>query len=87
MKSFPTLVQSAGGNLQRGSASTMPRVLNGIVAVCPDLGIGNNGNLPWHPVRLRWVTAVMQKRRGACKIMIFLAACSVLRIRPVISGH
>ncbi|XP_074530457.1 dihydrofolate reductase [Halichoeres trimaculatus] len=30
----------------------MPRVLNGIVAVCPDLGIGMNGNLPWHPVRL-----------------------------------
>ncbi|AWP06475.1 Dihydrofolate reductase isoform 3 [Scophthalmus maximus] len=30
----------------------MSRVLNGIVAVCPDLGIGNHGNLPWHPVRL-----------------------------------
>uniref|UniRef100_A0A3Q0RDS1 dihydrofolate reductase n=1 Tax=Amphilophus citrinellus TaxID=61819 RepID=A0A3Q0RDS1_AMPCI len=30
----------------------MARILNGIVAVCPDLGIGNNGNLPWHPVRL-----------------------------------
>ncbi|XP_029367056.1 dihydrofolate reductase [Echeneis naucrates] len=30
----------------------MPPVLNAIVAVCPDLGIGNNGNLPWHPVRL-----------------------------------
>ncbi|KAM7018599.1 dihydrofolate reductase [Tautogolabrus adspersus] len=30
----------------------MPRVLNGIVAVCPDLGIGMNGNLPWHPARL-----------------------------------
>ncbi|XP_070760667.1 dihydrofolate reductase [Enoplosus armatus] len=30
----------------------MSRVLNGIVAVCPDLGIGKNGNLPWHPVRL-----------------------------------
>ncbi|XP_037339476.1 dihydrofolate reductase isoform X2 [Pungitius pungitius] len=30
----------------------MSRVLNGIVAVCPDLGIGCHGNLPWHPVRL-----------------------------------
>ncbi|XP_029295785.1 LOW QUALITY PROTEIN: dihydrofolate reductase [Cottoperca gobio] len=30
----------------------MSRILNGIVAVCPDLGIGNNDNLPWHPVRL-----------------------------------
>ncbi|XP_076005646.1 dihydrofolate reductase [Genypterus blacodes] len=30
----------------------MSRVLNGIVAVCPDLGIGMNGNLPWHPARL-----------------------------------
>ncbi|XP_049435883.1 dihydrofolate reductase [Epinephelus fuscoguttatus] len=30
----------------------MSRILNSIVAVCPDLGIGNNGNLPWHPVRL-----------------------------------
>ncbi|XP_023253382.1 dihydrofolate reductase [Seriola lalandi dorsalis] len=30
----------------------MSRILNGIVAVCPDLGIGYNGNLPWHPVRL-----------------------------------
>merc|ERR1712002_220926 len=32
--------------------SPMSRILNGIVAVCPDLGIGKNGNLPWHPVRL-----------------------------------
>ncbi|TSR04325.1 Ankyrin repeat domain-containing protein 34B [Bagarius yarrelli] len=31
----------------------MSRVLNCIVAVCPDMGIGNNGNLPWHPIRLR----------------------------------
>ncbi|KAM8885805.1 dihydrofolate reductase isoform 2-T2 [Spinachia spinachia] len=31
---------------------SMSRVLNGIVAVCPDLGIGCHGNLPWHPVRL-----------------------------------
>ncbi|MED6242078.1 hypothetical protein ATANTOWER_032861 [Ataeniobius toweri] len=30
----------------------MSRVLNGIVAVCPNLGIGKDGNLPWHPVRL-----------------------------------
>ncbi|XP_037633898.1 dihydrofolate reductase isoform X2 [Sebastes umbrosus] len=30
----------------------MSRILNAIVAVCPDLGIGNNGNLPWTPVRL-----------------------------------
>jgi len=30
----------------------MSRVLNCIVAVCPDLGIGNKGNLPWHPKRL-----------------------------------
>ncbi|XP_041855025.1 dihydrofolate reductase [Melanotaenia boesemani] len=31
----------------------MSRVLNGIVAICPDLGIGKNGDLPWHPIRLR----------------------------------
>ncbi|XP_063752685.1 dihydrofolate reductase isoform X1 [Eleginops maclovinus] len=30
----------------------MSRILNAIVAVCPDLGIGKDGNLPWHPVRL-----------------------------------
>uniref|UniRef100_A0A3B5M939 dihydrofolate reductase n=1 Tax=Xiphophorus couchianus TaxID=32473 RepID=A0A3B5M939_9TELE len=30
----------------------MSRVLNGIVAVCPNLGIGKDGNLPWHPIRL-----------------------------------
>ncbi|XP_036383926.1 dihydrofolate reductase isoform X2 [Megalops cyprinoides] len=30
----------------------MSRLLNCIVAVCPDMGIGNNGNLPWHPKRL-----------------------------------
>ncbi|XP_068422598.1 dihydrofolate reductase [Clinocottus analis] len=30
----------------------MARVLNAIVAVCPDLGIGTRGDLPWHPVRL-----------------------------------
>uniref|UniRef100_A0A672LQU3 dihydrofolate reductase n=1 Tax=Sinocyclocheilus grahami TaxID=75366 RepID=A0A672LQU3_SINGR len=30
----------------------MSRILNSIVAVCPDMGIGKNGNLPWHPIRL-----------------------------------
>uniref|UniRef100_A0A9J8BG58 dihydrofolate reductase n=1 Tax=Cyprinus carpio carpio TaxID=630221 RepID=A0A9J8BG58_CYPCA len=30
----------------------MSRILNCIVAVCPDMGIGKNGNLPWHPIRL-----------------------------------
>ncbi|XP_036454945.1 dihydrofolate reductase [Colossoma macropomum] len=30
----------------------MSSVLNCIVAVCPDMGIGRNGNLPWHPIRL-----------------------------------
>lgn len=30
----------------------MSRVLNGIVAVCPNLGIGKDGKLPWHPIRL-----------------------------------
>ncbi|XP_029916201.1 dihydrofolate reductase [Myripristis murdjan] len=30
----------------------MSRVLNCIVAVCPDLGIGKSGQLPWHPLRL-----------------------------------
>ncbi|XP_028270419.1 dihydrofolate reductase [Parambassis ranga] len=39
----------------------MSRVLNGIVAVCPDLGIGMNGNLPWHPVRLNKELALFRK--------------------------
>ncbi|XP_043096225.1 dihydrofolate reductase [Puntigrus tetrazona] len=30
----------------------MSRILNCIVAFCPDMGIGKNGNLPWHPIRL-----------------------------------
>ncbi|MBN3317606.1 DYR reductase, partial [Atractosteus spatula] len=30
----------------------MPRPINCIVAVCPNMGIGHNGNLPWHPKRL-----------------------------------
>ncbi|KAJ3598165.1 hypothetical protein NHX12_001678 [Muraenolepis orangiensis] len=30
----------------------MSRVLNCIVAVCPDRGIGYKGDLPWHPTRL-----------------------------------
>uniref|UniRef100_A0A3B3X435 dihydrofolate reductase n=1 Tax=Poecilia mexicana TaxID=48701 RepID=A0A3B3X435_9TELE len=30
----------------------MSRILNGIVAVCPNLGIGKDGKLPWHPIRL-----------------------------------
>ncbi|XP_061135712.1 dihydrofolate reductase isoform X3 [Syngnathus typhle] len=31
----------------------MPLILNGIVAMCPDLGIGRDGHLPWHPTRLK----------------------------------
>ncbi|XP_075903195.1 dihydrofolate reductase [Nelusetta ayraudi] len=31
---------------------TMTRALNAIVAVCPNGGIGKDGDLPWHPVRL-----------------------------------
>ncbi|XP_064164281.1 dihydrofolate reductase-like [Anguilla rostrata] len=30
----------------------MSRTLNCIVAICPNMGIGNEGNLPWHPKRL-----------------------------------
>ncbi|MBN3308525.1 DYR reductase, partial [Amia calva] len=30
----------------------MSRTINCIVAVCPNMGIGNKGNLPWHPTRL-----------------------------------
>ncbi|KAJ8262965.1 hypothetical protein COCON_G00154220 [Conger conger] len=30
----------------------MSRILNSIVAVCPDMGIGNKGQLPWHSKRL-----------------------------------
>ncbi|KAJ8401911.1 hypothetical protein AAFF_G00374920 [Aldrovandia affinis] len=30
----------------------MSRTLNCIVAICPNMGIGNSGNLPWHPKRL-----------------------------------
>ncbi|KAJ8286718.1 hypothetical protein GJAV_G00042530 [Gymnothorax javanicus] len=30
----------------------MSRVLNCIVAICPNMGIGKDGNLPWHPKRL-----------------------------------
>lgn len=36
----------------KNNALVMGRVLNCIVAVCPDMGIGRNGNLPWHPIRL-----------------------------------
>ncbi|XP_026875690.2 dihydrofolate reductase [Electrophorus electricus] len=30
----------------------MSRILNCIMAVCPNAGIGQKGNLPWHPLRL-----------------------------------
>uniref|UniRef100_UPI00398E894A dihydrofolate reductase n=1 Tax=Pristiophorus japonicus TaxID=55135 RepID=UPI00398E894A len=30
----------------------MPRLINCIVAVCPNMGIGKDGNFPWHPIRL-----------------------------------
>ncbi|XP_059193586.1 dihydrofolate reductase [Centropristis striata] len=50
------LTQSSPGlrssSRSRSSLRTMSRILNCIVAVCPDLGIGRNGDLPWHPVRL-----------------------------------
>ncbi|XP_028660524.1 dihydrofolate reductase [Erpetoichthys calabaricus] len=32
--------------------NSMGRLLKCIVAVCPNMGIGKNGNLPWHPTRL-----------------------------------
>ncbi|XP_069792591.1 dihydrofolate reductase isoform X2 [Narcine bancroftii] len=31
----------------------MPRLLYSIVAVCPNMGIGQNGKLPWHPLNFR----------------------------------
>ncbi|XP_064152537.1 dihydrofolate reductase isoform X3 [Anguilla rostrata] len=34
------------------SGLVMSRILNSIVAVCPDMGIGNKGQLPWHSIRL-----------------------------------
>ncbi|KAF4074683.1 hypothetical protein AMELA_G00242110 [Ameiurus melas] len=37
---------------KKKSPLVMGRVLNCIVAVCPDMGIGRSGNLPWHPIRL-----------------------------------
>uniref|UniRef100_A0A0E9T6B7 DHFR domain-containing protein n=1 Tax=Anguilla anguilla TaxID=7936 RepID=A0A0E9T6B7_ANGAN len=35
------------------SGLVMSRILNSIVAVCPDMGIGNKGQLPWHSIRLK----------------------------------
>lgn len=54
LSSFPALfVPGAGSGSAKGfGPTTMARVLNAIVAVCPDLGIGRNGDLPWHPIRL-----------------------------------
>ncbi|XP_014832359.1 PREDICTED: dihydrofolate reductase isoform X2 [Poecilia mexicana] len=37
---------------KRRTTFSMSRILNGIVAVCPNLGIGKDGKLPWHPIRL-----------------------------------
>lgn len=45
------------GSAEEFGPATMPRVLNAIVAVCPDLGIGKNGDLPWHPIRLEYAPA------------------------------
>uniref|UniRef100_A0A8C9WDR2 dihydrofolate reductase n=2 Tax=Scleropages formosus TaxID=113540 RepID=A0A8C9WDR2_SCLFO len=39
----------------------MSRTLNGIVAVCPDMGIGRKGHLPWHPKKLRKELKYFQK--------------------------
>lgn len=49
------VISHAASLLEGGkpSADNMSRVLNAIVAVCPDLGIGKNGDLPWHPIRLK----------------------------------
>lgn len=58
------------------SPRSMSRVLNGIVAVCPDLGIGCHGNLPWHPVRLRWVRDVSHwSSRGGSSSVGQLCRC------------
>lgn len=53
-RASPEAVVMSGASRDGGSSPTaMPRSVNAIVAVCPDLGIGRSGQLPWHPVRLR----------------------------------
>ncbi|XP_043564131.1 dihydrofolate reductase [Chiloscyllium plagiosum] len=39
----------------------MSRLLNCIVAVCPNMGIGKDGNFPWYPVRLNKELKYFQK--------------------------
>ncbi|XP_060699969.1 dihydrofolate reductase [Hemiscyllium ocellatum] len=39
----------------------MSRLMNCIVAVCPNMGIGKDGNFPWYPVRLNKELKYFQK--------------------------
>ncbi|XP_061621057.1 dihydrofolate reductase isoform X2 [Phyllopteryx taeniolatus] len=46
----------------------MSRVLNAIVAMCPDLGIGRDGHLPWHPIRLKDEFKYFQKMTATASV-------------------
>lgn len=47
LKHLKGLSCDSAAEVTLSSVRAMSRVLNGIVAVCPDLGIGKNGDLPW----------------------------------------
>lgn len=42
----------------------MVRSLNSIVAVCQNMGIGKDGNLPWPPLRYGGPAAACSRRGG-----------------------
>lgn len=50
----------------------MSRILNAIVAVCPDLGIGRNGELPWHPIRLKYGAEKLTLFSSSTVCMVFI---------------
>lgn len=60
----PPGAAAARSERRRAEEAAMVRSLNSIVAVCQNMGIGKDGNLPWPPLRYGGPAAARSRRGG-----------------------